>query len=115
MEQFLRTYYKNLNPNATEEEILAFLESQGFGLGNQTVTGGITNSPNIFQDSVAYIACEHDYSDLEEKIDHVLTNYDEHLYIIENARKKFSELYRPENIVLHVYNLIKNLEGVTNE
>ena len=51
MEQFLRTYYKNLNPNATEEEILAFLESQGFGLGNQTVTGGITSSPNIFQDS----------------------------------------------------------------
>ena len=51
MEQFLRTYYTNLNPNATEEEILAFLESQGFGLGDQTVTGGIINTPNIIQDS----------------------------------------------------------------
>ena len=40
MEQFLRTYYKNLNPNATEEEILAFLQSQGFG--NTTVAEGIT-------------------------------------------------------------------------
>ena len=51
MEQFLRTYYTNLNPNATEEEILAFLQSQGFGLGDQTVTGGIMNTPNIIQDS----------------------------------------------------------------
>ena len=40
MEQFLRTYYTNLNPNATEEEILAFLQSQGFG--NTTVAEGIT-------------------------------------------------------------------------
>jgi|TARA_R100001591_G_scaffold1983_2_gene5046 hypothetical protein len=51
MEQFLRNYFTNLNPNATEEEILAFLQSQGFGVGNQTVTGGIMNTPNIIQDS----------------------------------------------------------------
>jgi hypothetical protein len=31
MEQFLRNYFTNLNPNATEAEILAFLQSQGFG------------------------------------------------------------------------------------
>ena len=43
MEGFLRAYYTNLNPNATEEEIMAFLESQGFGgMGNQPVEGGIT-------------------------------------------------------------------------
>ena len=40
MEQFLRTYYTNLNPNATEAEILAFLQSQGFG--STTTTEGIT-------------------------------------------------------------------------
>ena len=46
MEQFLRNYYTNLNPNATEEEILAFLASQGFGgMGDfsGTSAGGITN------------------------------------------------------------------------
>jgi len=43
MEGFLRAYYTNLNPNATEEEIMAYLESQGFGgMGNQPVEGGIT-------------------------------------------------------------------------
>ena len=52
MEQFLRTYYTNLNPNASEEEILALLESQGFGgMTDQTVTGGIMNVPNIIEDS----------------------------------------------------------------
>ena len=48
MEEFLRTYYTNLNPNATEEEILAFLASQGFGgMGDQTVTGGIMGAPSM--------------------------------------------------------------------
>lgn len=51
MEQFLRTYYTNLNPNATEEEILAFLASQGFGMDDQTATGGITSALNVPRDS----------------------------------------------------------------
>jgi len=52
MEQFLRNYYTNLNPNATEGEILAYLASQGFGgMGDQTVNSGIMKVPNILQDS----------------------------------------------------------------
>jgi len=71
--------------------------------------------PNTFIDKETYIACKHDYSDLEEKIEDILGNYNNYSYIIENARKKFSELYHPENIALHVYNIMKKLEGVTNE
>lgn len=66
-----------------------------------------------FIDGETYVACQHDYSDLQEKVEKVLGNYNDYLYIIENARKKFSELYRPENIALHVYNIFKNLNGVT--
>jgi len=66
-----------------------------------------------FVDGETYIACKHDYSDLEEKVEEILGNYNNYLYIIENARKKFSELYRPENIALHVYDIFKNLKGVT--
>jgi len=32
MEELLRTYYSNLNPQATEEEILAYLQSQGIDM-----------------------------------------------------------------------------------
>ncbi len=68
---------------------------------------------NPFVDGETYIACNHDYSDLQEKVEDILGNYDKYQYIIENARKKFLELYRPENIALHVYDIFKNLNGVT--
>ena len=73
----------------------------------------IDTSPNPFIDGETYIACKHDFSDLEEKIEMILGNLQNYHYIIENARKKFSELYNPENIALHVYNLFKNLDGVS--
>jgi len=73
----------------------------------------IDTSPNPFVDGETYIACKHDFSDLEEKIDMILGNTKNYHYIIENARKKFSELYNPENIALNVYNIFKNLNGVS--
>ena len=75
----------------------------------------IDTYPNPFVDGETYIACKHDYSDLQEKIEMVLSNYQDHSYIIENARKKFSELYNPENVAHYVYNLFKNLKGVESE
>ena len=73
----------------------------------------IDTSPNPFIAGKTYIACKHDFSDLNEKIMKVLGDYDNYLYINENAREKFAELYNPENIALHVYNIFKNLNGVT--
>jgi len=71
--------------------------------------------PNPFIEDETYIACNHDYSDLQEKIEKILGNYNDYLYIIENARRKFSELFTQENVAVQFYNIVKNLEGVTNE
>ena len=68
--------------------------------------------PSIFEDNQTYIACKHDYSDLEEKIDIVLGSYNEYSYIIENARKKFEEQMKPENIALHLYSILKKLKNI---
>ena len=38
--------------------------------------------PNPYIDKETYIACKHDYSDLQEKIEDVLGNYNNYLYII---------------------------------
>ena len=73
----------------------------------------IDTVPNVFEEGQTYIACKHDYSDLEEKIDKVLGSYKDYTYIIENARKKFEEQMKPENIALHLYSIFKNLKGVT--
>ena len=72
----------------------------------------IDTVPNIFENNQTYIACKHDYSDLEEKINMVLGSYNEYSYIIENARKKFEEQMKPENIALHLYSILKNLKGI---
>jgi hypothetical protein len=68
----------------------------------------IDTSPSIFENNKTYIACKHDYSDLEEKIDMILGNYKDYYYIIDNARKKFEEQMDPKNLVLYLYNMFKN-------
>jgi|TARA_R110002096_G_scaffold127550_4_gene275448 hypothetical protein len=70
-------------------------------------------TPDVFIDGETYIACKHDFSDLEEKIEMILGNYKNYHYIIENARNKFKEVMDPHCIATHLYNLFKNLKGVT--
>jgi hypothetical protein len=75
--------------------------------------GFIDTTPNIFEDKKTYIACKHDYSDLEEKINLVLDSFEDYLYLVDNARKKFEEQMNPQNIALHLYKTFKNLDNIT--
>ena len=71
--------------------------------------------PNIFEDKQTYIACKHDYSDLGEKIEEVLGNYNNYLYIIENARERFKSEMAPEKLAIHLHNMFKNLKEITTQ
>ena len=75
----------------------------------------IDTNPNPFINGETYISCKHDYSDLEGKIEELLGDNKKCHYIIENARKKFKELYTPENIALGVYDIFKNTDKITTE
>lgn len=76
----------------------------------------IDSNPMWYEEGKTYIACKHDYSDLEEKIDYVLSNYNElQQTMIPYARQHFIELYTPENTAINVYNIFKELNGVTTE
>jgi glycosyltransferase involved in cell wall biosynthesis len=77
--------------------------------------GHLQTSPNVYIDGETYISCKHDYSDLEEKIDNILGNDEKRSYIIENARKKFQEIYTRESIALHLYNIFNELKTVEVE
>ncbi len=73
----------------------------------------IDTKPNMYVDGETYISCKEDYSDLEEKVDYVLSNYDElQAYLTENFRKRLLEVYNPMHLVEHTYNIFKNLDGV---
>ena len=74
----------------------------------------IDSKPFIYEDNQTYIACKYDWSDLEEKIDYVLSNYDElRELLVQNMRLKYEKDYNFSNIALHLYDVFKNLEGVT--
>jgi hypothetical protein len=75
----------------------------------------IETEPNIFEDGVTYISCAHDYSNLKEKIDMVLGNYQNYHHIIESARQRFNEMMSPERIAIHLHALFSNLNGVEHE
>lgn len=73
----------------------------------------ISSEPFIYEDDETYIAVDYDWSNLEEKIDYVLSDYNNiRERLVQNMRKKYQESYNLENLVLHVYHIFRNLEGV---
>lgn len=68
--------------------------------------------PNLYIPYETYVPCKHDFSDLNEKIDYVLSDYKNlQIFYVENMRKKYKELYDLNKLVLHFYDIFKNLNG----
>ena len=76
----------------------------------------IYSKPFIYEDGETYIACKYDWSDLDEKIDYVLSNYDELRYkLVNNFKRRYIEEYRYENIALHLYDVFTNIDEIDKE
>lgn len=69
----------------------------------------IETAPDIFEDMKTYVACKHDFSDLDEKIDMILGNYEHYSYIIGNARSRLFEKMETHNLAIHLYNIFSKL------
>ena len=72
----------------------------------------VITEPDFFKPMETYIPVKPDWSDLNEKIEKILGNYKDYLYIINNARKKVVEMYSYENVCMHWYNFFLNLNGI---
>ena len=69
--------------------------------------------PNIYEDGKTYISCMNDWSDVEEKIEYVLSNYIElQPLLTENMRKAYHEQYSAENLVRYFYTQLLTIEGI---
>jgi hypothetical protein len=76
----------------------------------------INTTPNMYVDNETYISCNYDWSDLKEKIDYALSNFNElNEKIVHNLRLKCSEEYNSHNVCNYWYNMIKNLPSVVEE
>ena len=73
----------------------------------------IITKPNIYLDNDTYISVNYDWSDLNEKIDYVLSNFNElNEKINNNIRDTFLSKYSYENLCLHWYDIFKNMSDV---
>ena len=76
----------------------------------------ILSEPFIYEDDETYIAVKYDWSNLEERIDYVLSDYKNiRERLVQNMRKKFEEKYDLKNLVLHMYDVFNNLDDVGQE
>jgi len=70
----------------------------------------IDSKPFIYKDGVTYIACKHDYSDLEEKIVYCLDNYEElRNELVTGMRIEFDKQYHPYYLAEYTKELISNI------
>ena len=76
----------------------------------------ISSEPFIYEDNETYIAVNYDWSNLEEKIDYILSDYNNiRDRLVGNMRKQYEEKYDLRNLVLHFYNILKSLDGVETQ
>jgi hypothetical protein len=72
--------------------------------------------PNLYIPYKTYVPCKHDFSDLNEKIDYVLSDFNNlQSFYVENMRRRYMEVYDLNKLVLHYYDLFKNMKGVAVE
>ena len=70
--------------------------------------------PNIYEDDETYIAVNYDWSDLNEKIDYVLSDFNNlNQKINTNIRNMFLEKYTYKNLCMHWYEIFSNLNEVS--
>ena len=70
--------------------------------------------PFVYEAGKTYVDCKWDFSDLPELIENILDtwkSYSQEFYV-NNFRNKFIEEYKTEKLVLHMYNLIKEMDGI---
>lgn len=73
----------------------------------------IITSPNIYVEGETYIGCKLDWSDLEEKIDYILNNFNElNQKINYNAQKMLKEEYTYESFCKYYYDIFNNLDTI---
>ena len=73
----------------------------------------INTIPNIYESNDTYLSVMYDWSNLNETIDYVLSNFDTlNERINHNIREKFIKEYDYKKLCLYYYNLFRNLNEI---
>ena len=76
----------------------------------------VDSYPKMMIENETYIPCNYDWSDLEEKIDYVLSNFKElNEKLVYNCRTYFKKHFTHESIGQYLYTMFENLDSVIVE
>jgi hypothetical protein len=74
----------------------------------------VLTEPNLYIDKETYFAVNYDWSNLNEVIDEVLSDFDRlNRVVIDNARRKFINGYQYENYCFYIYNIFSEMANIT--
>ena len=98
---------------------LCFRDLESMGMGTIILKPShkkVDTLPNLMIDNETFIPCKYDWSDLEEKIDYILSNFNElNEKINHNIRRLFLDKFTDENLCLYYYNLFSKLDSIGEE
>jgi len=70
----------------------------------------IDTYPNVYENEKTYIACKNDFSDLEEKIEYCVLNFDElRNYLVDNMIREYKEKYHTTYLADYTVSLFTKL------
>ena len=74
----------------------------------------VLSKPNVYIDKETYFAVNYDWSNLNEVIDEILSDFDRiNREVTDNARRKFVQEYQYEDYCFHYYNIFSELNDIT--
>ena len=119
-QEYIQTLYDSkiaISPFGMGELCFRDFECMQFGTIFIKPSMSIVNTtPNIYENNETYVSVNYDWSDLNEKVDYILSNFDSlNEKINHNIREKFLKEYSYENLCLYYYNLFRKLDGIGEE
>ena len=74
----------------------------------------VLTEPNIYIDKETYFAVNYDWSNLNEVVDEIISDFDRiNREVIDNSRTKFGNDYLYENYCFYLYNIFSELSEIT--
>ena len=119
-QEYIQTLYNSkvaISPFGQGEICFRDFECMQFGTIIIKPSMSMVNTiPNIYESNETYLSVNYDWSNLNETIDYVLSNFDSlNERINTNIREKFKKEYDYEKLCLYYYNLFRNLKNVTGD
>ena len=116
-QEYINTLYNSkvaLSPYGMGEICFRDFECMQFGtIIVKPNMNRVNTVPNIYEDDKTYIAVDYDWSNLNEKVDYILSDFNNlNQKINTNIRKEFLEKYTYENLCMHWYEIFSNLDKI---